>query len=89
MEALLGAIGTVGFPIVVCLLCGYFIYKVWQQQTTANHEREEKLYEQIGRFSAALDNFGNTLSVIDARLEVIETKVLEHENDSNQNSGQN
>ena len=89
MEAVLGAIGTVGFPIAICLLCVYFIYKVWQQQTTANHEREEKLYEQIGKFSAALDNFGNTLSVIDARLAIIETKVLEHEGDPNQNSGQN
>ena len=78
MDAVLSAISVVGFPIVITLLFGFFIYKIWQQQTTANKEREERLFAQMDKFSAALESFSNTLGIIDARLAVIETEVLDN-----------
>lgn len=83
IEAILSAISTVGFPIVMVAACAWFIYVIWnksQQDTqrmiseiTAQHQsREEKLYEQLDKFSNVLINFNATLGSIDARLSIIE-----------------
>lgn len=51
-------IPTIGFPIVICLLLGWFIYKIYKDTTQQNQEnmdavqarckeREDKLYEEI------------------------------------------
>ena len=43
LGVILEAIGTVGFPIVMVLALGFFIYKIWQQSV----EREKLLMEEI------------------------------------------
>jgi hypothetical protein len=36
-------ISSIGFPILVALALGYFVYKLWQQSV----ERENKLFDEI------------------------------------------
>lgn len=43
------AISTLGFPIVCVLFLGWFIWKIWMSQQDQNKEREDKLYEYIGK----------------------------------------
>ena len=43
MGVILDAIGTVGFPIVMVIALGFFVYKLWQQSV----ERENKLMSEI------------------------------------------
>lgn len=43
------AISTLGFPIVCVLFLGWFIWKIWMSQQEQNKEREDKLYEYIGK----------------------------------------
>jgi predicted negative regulator of RcsB-dependent stress response len=86
-DALVTAVSTVGFPIVAVMVLGWFCWKVYQNQREDNQKREcaltdqiksisETNKEQMTKFSASLDNFGNTLSKIDGRLSVLETAVL-------------
>ena len=46
------AISTLGFPIVCVLFLGWFIWKIWMSQQDQNKEREDKLYEYIGKAQA-------------------------------------
>ena len=41
--ALIELIPTLGFPIVMVIALGFFVYKLWQQSVA----REEKLLEEI------------------------------------------
>lgn len=43
LGVILEAIATVGFPIVMVLALGFFVYKLWQQSA----EREKTLLEEI------------------------------------------
>lgn len=43
LGVILEAIATVGFPIVMVLALGFFVYKLWQQSA----EREKILLEEI------------------------------------------
>ncbi|UVY23791.1 MAG: Protein of unknown function (DUF1043) [Bacteriophage sp.] len=43
------AISTLGFPIVCVLFLGWFIWKIWMSQQDQNKEREDKLYEYLGK----------------------------------------
>ena len=43
------AISTLGFPTVCVLFLGWFIWKIWMSQQDQNKEREDKLYEYIGK----------------------------------------
>lgn len=58
LAAIAELIPTLGFPIVICLVLGWFIYKIYKDTTNQNKEnmeavqarckeREEKLYEEI------------------------------------------
>lgn len=42
-------IASVGFPIVVCLGLGWFIFKAFEKFTAAAERREEKLYTVIAQ----------------------------------------
>ena len=46
------AISTLGFPIVCVLFLGWFIWKIWMSQQDQNKEREDKLYEYLGKAQA-------------------------------------
>lgn len=58
LVAIAELIPTLGFPIVLCLVLGWFIYKIYKDNTSQNKanmeavqarckEREDKLYEEI------------------------------------------
>lgn len=86
MEVFITAIQTLGFPIACVLGMGYFIFHIWDRQTKewqAQSEamaercqkREDKLYEQIDKFSNTMNSFNETLIRIDTRLEVLENNL--------------
>lgn len=58
LAAIAELIPTLGFPIVICLVLGWFIFKIYKDTTNQNKEnmeavqarckeREDKLYEEI------------------------------------------
>jgi hypothetical protein len=58
MDAFIDLISSVGFPIALVIVLGWFIYKIYTDTTAANRtaqermqeqskERENKLYEEI------------------------------------------
>ena len=56
------AISTLGFPIVCVLFLGWFIWKIWMSQQDQNKEREDKLYEYIGKAQAVNEQLTETNS---------------------------
>lgn len=56
------AISTLGFPIVSVLFLGWFIWKIWMSQQDQNKEREDKLYEYIGKAQAVNEQLTKTNS---------------------------
>lgn len=80
------AITTVGFPIVSAVGCAWFIASTTKQTREDNKaqiaelredslRREERLYQQIDKFSDSIEKFSETLVKIDTRLEDIETSL--------------
>lgn len=53
------AISTLGFPIVCVLFLGWFIWKIWMSQQDQNKEREDKLYEYLGKAQAVNEQLTN------------------------------
>ena len=56
------AISTLGFPIVCVLFLGWFIWTIWMSQQDQNKEREDKLYEYIGKAQAVNEQLTKTNS---------------------------
>ena len=56
------AISTLGFPIVCVLFLGWSIWKIWMSQQEQNKEREDKLYEYIGKAQAVNEQLTKTNS---------------------------
>ena len=56
------AISTLGFPIVCVLFLGWFIWKIWMSQQEQNKEREDKLYEYLGKAQAVNEQLTKTNS---------------------------
>ena len=46
------AIGTLGFPIVCVIFLAWFIWNIWMGQQDQNKQREDKLYEFLGKAQA-------------------------------------
>lgn len=63
-QSLINAVSTVGFPIVMCGACAYFLYTIIN-----------KLMCQMDKFAESLDKFNDTLIGMDKRLESIEDKI--------------
>ena len=63
-QSIINAVSTVGFPIVMCGACAYFLYTIIN-----------KLMAQMDKFAESLDKFNNTLISMDKRLEHIENKL--------------
>lgn len=55
-------ISTLGFPIVCVLFLGWFIWKIWMSQQDQNKEREDKLYEYLGKAQAVNEQLTKTNS---------------------------
>lgn len=77
-------IESFGFPISVCIACGWFIYKMYLDSTKQsaerekqNKEREEKNYLMLGKFQVSIDAFSKILEIYEGRLGNIENDVKE------------
>lgn len=66
-------ISNFGFPIVLVIAMGLFIWKMYQQSVT----REEKLMNELAECRAVNDKAIETLSVYAERIGVIEADVKE------------
>ena len=78
IESATDLITTVGFPIFCVLALGAFIYVSYNRITEENKERENKLYEMLGKTQVQLDNAQETNSKFLSVLESIneETKIM-------------
>ena len=66
-------ISNFGFPIVLVLAMGFFIWKMYQQSIT----RENKLMNEIAECRVVNDKAIETLSIYAERIGVIEADVKE------------
>ena len=71
LEQIGEAITTLGFPIVLVIAMGWFIYKLWKQSAT----RETKLYEELTACREVNKQAIETLALYAERLSVIESDV--------------
>lgn len=81
------AISTLGFPIVMVIALGWFIWKLWTKSQEQNETRENKLYEVIGNAQAQNDALSRTnsefvavLNAYKSDLETIKNDVAEIKN---------
>ena len=53
-------ISTLGFPIVCVIFLAWFIWKIWMGQQDQNKQREDKLYEYLGKAQAVNEKLTKT-----------------------------
>lgn len=75
MEVYFQAVTTVGFSVVACFGLGWYIWEDRKAERAESRAREERMFQQIDKFSASLENFNRTLIGVNQRLENIERKV--------------
>lgn len=86
MTQIISLIGTLGFPIVACLVMGWFIFKIYKNTTEENArnmeavqarcmEREERLNEQITKCQEVNAQAIATIAVYTERLGIVEQDV--------------
>lgn len=73
MEQYISMITTVGFPIAACVAMGGFIWKVYNKMNDNNKDRENKLYETIGKQSSLMTDLANT----NAKLAMVISEIKE------------
>lgn len=73
IEVISTLITTLGLPIVLILVMGWFIFKLWKQSV----EREQKLYEEIAKSREINEQAISTLTLYAERLTVIEEDIKE------------
>lgn len=61
IDAITNIISAVGFPIACVIFMGMFIYRFSNTVITYNKEREDKLYELVGKSQEQLDRLEDTL----------------------------
>lgn len=74
-------ITSVGFPIVVCLALGWFIYKAFEKFTDASAKREEKLYTIIAEAQVTNEKLLQTNADFVGVLETYKQDLVEIKND--------
>jgi hypothetical protein len=85
-NTIISLIGTLGFPIVACLVMGWFIFKIYKNTTAENAAnmqavqercaaREEKLYGEIEKCREINAQAIATIAVYTERLGVVEQDV--------------
>lgn len=77
IKLIIELIGMFGFPIVACLILGWFIWKIYKQ----SEKREETLRQEIKEGQAINKEAIQTLALYAERLGVIETDVRDIKND--------
>lgn len=65
-------IGTIGFPIAVAIAMAWFISKIYKDQKA----EKETLIEALNKANETNTKCVETLATIDARLTVIENRLL-------------
>lgn len=73
IEVISTLITTLGLPIVLILVMGWFIFKLWKQSV----EREQKLYDEIAKSREINEQAISTLTLYAERLTVIEEDIKE------------
>ena len=73
IDVLQTLINTLGFPIVMVGLCGFFIWKMYQVQI----EDKDRLYSELGKSLNANEKFAEIISTYTAKLDVIQDDVQE------------
>lgn len=73
LELITSLISTLGLPIVLVLVMGWFIFKLWKQSA----EREQRLCEEITKAREVNEMAIKTLTLYAERLAVIEEDVKE------------
>lgn len=73
IEVISTLITTLGLPIVLILVMGWFIFKLWKQSA----EREQKLYDEIAKSREINEQAISTLTLYAERLTVIEEDIKE------------
>lgn len=92
INTIVGLIGTLGFPIVACLIMGWFIYQIYKKTTKQNEEnmaavqarckeREEKLYKYLEETKTVNAQALATIALYAERLGTIEQDVREIKTD--------
>lgn len=56
------AISTLGFPIVMVIALGWFIWKLWTKSQEQNEKREDKLYQVIEKAQVQNEELSDTNS---------------------------
>jgi len=75
------AISTLGFPIVITIALMWFIWKLWTKTQTQNEQRENKLYEVIGKAQAQNERLSATNSEFIAVLNAYKDDLQTIKND--------
>lgn len=71
IKSMTDLISTLGFPIVLVLAMGWFIYKLWQQSV----DRETKLYEELAESRNINSKAIDTIAAYAEKLESIQNDV--------------
>lgn len=85
-------IPTLGFPIIVCGILGWFVYKIYLDTTKQNQEnmtavqarckeREEKLYLQLEKQNEINGRFAEIIAQYEVKLDEIKDDVKEIKKD--------
>lgn len=78
------AISAFGFPVACVIFLAWFIWKIWNNQQDQNQNREEKLYQYLGKANALNEQltktnseFVDVLNTYKSDLETIKNDVTE------------
>lgn len=66
-------ITTLGLPIVLVIVMGWFIFKLWKQSA----ERERRLYDELEECRRVNEQAITTLTLYAERLTIIEEEIHE------------
>lgn len=61
MEQFVGFIDSVGFPICVAIVVLLFLFKVFMNIRDDSRNREERYFEQMGKFDNSISTLNNTM----------------------------
>ena len=73
IQAIAQLISNFGFPIVLVLGMGWFIYQLQKQSV----DRETLLYNIIEKYSDKMEKITNTLEKVVLKLDLLSTEVAE------------
>lgn len=71
MAFLVEIIPTVGFPILCCGALAWFVYRFYQDSQRQSQEREDKLYEQLGKQTEINEKFYNIIAQYQGKIDGI------------------